>query len=257
MTGPLRSGLYRGVVTHARFRPRAHRLRYRLFMTVLDLDELPALDHRLRLFGHNRHGLISFHDKDHLGGTGELKAEVLAALAKAGIDLEGGRVQLLCMPRVLGFVFNPISVYFCLRSDGAVAAMLYEVNNTFGGRHSYLIPVQSAADGLIRQSCDKGFHVSPFMDMAMRYRFQVAPPSGEATLAIDGDDAEGPMIAARFHGRRRELTDAAVLAAFLAHPLLALSVLAAIHWEAVKLLLKGLRLRPGAPTPADPVTVVR
>lgn len=252
----MKSGLYRGWVTHARFRPRAHRLRYRLFMTLLDLDELPALDSRLRLFGHNRRGLFSFHDKDHLSGTGDLKAEVLAALGQAGITLDGGRVQLLCMPRVLGFVFNPISVYFCRTADGAVAAMLYEVNNTFGGRHSYLIPVRDGADGAIRQACDKGFHVSPFMDMAMRYRFEVDPPSGEVGLSVDGDDAEGPVIAARFVGRRRELTDRQVLSAFLAHPLLALSVLAAIHWEAVKLLVKGLRLKPGAPTPSNPVTVI-
>jgi DUF1365 family protein len=250
----MNSGLYPGVVTHARLRPRIHRLRYRLFMTLLDLDELPALNHRLRLFGHNRRGLISFHDKDHLAGTGDLKAEVLAALDRAGIDLSGGRVRVLCMPRVLGFVFNPISVYFCHRPGGAVAAMLYEVNNTFGQRHSYLIPVEAGGEGPI---CDKAFHVSPFMDMALRYRFETSPPGDAAMLVVDADDAQGPMIATAFRGRRRDLTDAGVLAAFLAHPLLALSVLAAIHWEAVKLLLKGLRLKPSPPAPADPVTVVR
>ena len=251
------SGLYRGVVTHARLRPRVHRLRYRLFMTLLDLDELPALDRSLRLFGHNRRGLISFHDKDHLAGTGDLKAEVLQALDRAGVDLRGGGVRVLCMPRVLGFVFNPISVYFCHRPDGGVAAMLYEVNNTFGQRHSYLLPVRASDDGVIRQSCDKGFHVSPFMDMALRYRFETSPPGDAAVLVVDADDAEGPMIATAFNGRRRELTDAGVLAAFLAHPLLALTVLAAIHWEAVKLLLKGLRLKPSPPAPAETVTVVR
>ena len=254
----MKSGLYPGVVTHARFRPRAHRLRYRLFMTLLDLDELPDLDRRLRLFGHNRPGLISFHDKDHLGGTGDLKAEVLAALDRAGVALDGGSIGLLCMPRVLGWAFNPISVYVCRRADGAVAAMLYEVNNTFGGRHTYLIPAgEPAADGAIVQSCAKALHVSPFMDMAMRYRFRVRPPGRDATLVIDGDDAEGPVIAAAFSGRRRALTDPGILRAVVAHPLLALSVLAAIHWEAVKLLLKGLRLRPGPPGPGDPLTLAR
>jgi DUF1365 family protein len=258
VTETVKSGLYRGVVTHARLRPRPHRLRYRLFMTLLDLDELPALDRRLRLFGHNRRGLISFHDKDHLAGTGDLKAEVLAALDRAGVDLHGGSVRVLCMPRVLGFVFNPISVYYCHRADGAVAAMLYEVNNTFGQRHSYLIPVTGGGgDGSIRQACDKGFHVSPFMDMALRYRFKTAAPDEDVMLAVDADDALGPMIVTGFRGRRHEMTDAGVLGAFLAHPLLALAVLAAIHWEAVKLLLKGLRLKPSPPAPEETVTVVR
>ncbi len=250
------SGLYRGVVAHARARPRAHRLRYRIFMTLLDLDELPDLGRRLTLFGHNRPGLIAFHDRDHLQGTGDLKAEVGALLDEAGLDA-GGAVRVLCMPRVLGFVFNPISVYFCHRPDGALEAILYEVNNTFGQRHAYLIPVTGPRDGAIRQSCDKAFHVSPFMDMAMRYHFEVTPPGQDVRLAVDGHDAEGPMIATSFRGARRDLTDAAILRTFLAHPLLSFAVLAGIHWEAVKLLLKGLRLKPGPPAPQEPVTIVR
>ncbi len=257
MSGPRHSGLYRGVVTHARMRPRLHRLRYHIFMTLLDLGELERLDRSLRLFGHNRAGLISFYDTDHLSGRGGLKAEVEGLLDRAGIDIGGGAIRLLCMPRVLGFVFNPISVYFCHRSDGSAAAMLYEVNNTFGQRHAYLIPVEPSKDQAIIQCCDKALHVSPFMDMAMRYHFRTAPPGDEAVLAIDGHDSQGPMIAAAFHGRREALTDGAILKAFAAHPLLSLTVLAAIHWEAVKLLLKGLRLRGGAPAPPEPVTIQR
>jgi DUF1365 family protein len=258
---PAASGLYAGVVTHARLRPRAHRLRYRIFMMLLDLDEAPALSRRLRLFSHNRAGLISFHDRDHLEGSdAPLREQVDAALARAGLDLKGGLVRLLCMPRVLGFVFNPISVYFCHRPDGALGAVLYEVNNTFGQRHSYLIPVKAAdanAEGGIAQSCDKHFHVSPFMDMALRYHFRTAPPGDAARLIVDAHDAQGPIIAAAFHGERAEMSDAAILRTFLAHPLLALAVLAGIHWEAVKMLLKGLRLKPSPPAPAEPITVVR
>lgn len=224
-------------------------------MTLLDLDELPDLDRSLRLFSHNRAGLLSFHDKDHLSGQGALRVEVEGHLARAGIDLSGGAIRLLCMPRVLGFVFNPISVYFCHRPDGAPAAMLYEVNNTFGQRHAYLIPVAAGDEGAIVQSCAKALHVSPFMDMDMRYRFETAPPSETATLSIDGHDGEGPLIATSFLGRRRSLTDAEILRAFAAHPLLGLAVLAAIHWEAVKLLLKGIRLRGGAAQPPDPVSL--
>ena len=257
MTERFASGLYHGVVTHARLRPRAHRLRYRIFMTLLDLDELPRLDRSLRLFGHNRRGLIGFHDKDHLGGEGQLRAEVDAILARADIDLQGGPVRLLCMPRVLGFVFNPISVYFCHRRDGALAAMLYEVNNTFGDRHSYLIPVADPDAAVIAQACDKALHVSPFMDMDMTYRFEVTPPDDEARLVVDGRDAQGPMITAAFRGRREDLSDRAILKAFAAHPLLSVAVLAAIHWEAVKMLLKGLKLKPGARAPEQPVSVAR
>ena len=257
MSDPFQSGLYRGVVAHTRFRPRTHRLRYRIFMTLLDLDELPRLDGRLRLFGYNRAGLISFHDKDHLSGEGGLKAEVEALLARAGIDLDGGAIRVLCMPRVLGFVFNPISVYFCHHRDGAPAAMLYEVNSTFGERHSYLIPVTDPGPGRIVQSCAKALHVSPFMDMAMRYHFETAPPGEAARLSVDGHDSQGALLVASFRGRREAMTDGSILKAFLAHPLLSLAVLAAIHWEAVRLLMKGLRLRGGVPAPPEPVTIQR
>ena len=257
--GRARSGLYSGVVGHTRLRPRTHRLRYKIFMLLLDLDEAEGLSRTRRLFGYNRRALVSFHDRDHLDGSGlPLRDQVQAALARAGLDLGGGPIRLLCMPRVLGFVFNPISVYFCHHADGSLGAMLYEVNNTFGQRHSYLIPVQGRAEGRpIEQSCAKAFHVSPFMDMAMRYDFTVEPPGDDVRLIVDGADAEGPMIATAFRGRRSELTDGGILKAFLAHPLLSLAVLAAIHWEAVKLLAKGVRLKPSPPAPRDPITLVR
>jgi DUF1365 family protein len=254
------SGLYAGVTHHARFRPRVHRLRYRLFMMLLDLDEAPDLSGRLKLFGYNRPGLMSVHDRDHLaGGDQPLAGQVRAYLAQAGLDLGNGAIRLLSMPRVLGFVFNPISVYFCHRPDGGLGAILYEVNNTFGQRHSYLIPVrrEDAHAAQVAQDCDKRLHVSPFMEMEMRYHFQAGPPGEAVRLVVDAHDPEGLKLAASFEGRRRELTDAAILKAFLAHPLLALAVLAGIHWEAVKLLLKGLRLKPSPPHPIDPVTVVR
>jgi DUF1365 family protein len=260
MGGEHASGLYSGLVTHARFRPHIHRLRYRIFMLLLDLDEAPALGDGLKLFGHNRAGLVSFHDRDHLAGSDQpLRDQIEAELEAAGLDLHGGPIRLLCMPRVLGFVFNPISVYFCHSPNGALGAILYEVNNTFGQRHCYLIPVKSedVKGGEVHQACDKVFHVSPFMEMAMRYQFQTAAPGDEARLIVNGADAEGPMLAAAFRGARTPLTDRAILKAFAAHPLLSLAVLAGIHWETVKMLLKGLRLRPNPPAPTRPVTVVR
>lgn len=159
------------------------------------------------------------------------------------------------MPRVLGMVFNPLTVYFCHRADGGLQAMLYEVNNTFGQRHSYLIPVTGDVRGALRQRCDKRFYVSPFMDMGLSYAFRVTLPDESLSLGVDAHDAAGPVLLAAFTGRRRPLTDARLLAAFLAHPLLAGRVLGGIHWGALKLWWKGMRLRPRPAPPAEAVTI--
>ena len=251
------SGLYQGLVVHQRLRPRRHRLRYRIFQLLLDLDELAALDRGLRLFGHNRPALVGFHDRDHGPGEGApLRSYVEAELGKAGIDLGGGPIRLLCMPRVLGQVFNPLSLYFCHRPSGELAAILYEVNNTFGERHSYLIPVEGPAR-TIRQACDKGFYVSPLQEMAMRYDFTVRAPKEDLFVGIVSSDAHGPMLHAAFTARRSELSDGAILKAFLGAPLLMLKVLAGIHWEALRTWLKGARFHARPPLPAEAVTVVR
>ena len=245
------SALYEGAVIHRRFRPRPHHLRYRLFSFFLDLDEIPKLAGRLRLFSHNRFNCFAFFDRDHGDGSATpLRAQVEQLLRQAGLDPEGGAIRLLCMPRVLGHVFNPISIFYCHGCDGALQAMLYEVNNTFGQRHLYFIPVApGGAGGIIRQTCEKRFYVSPFMDMAMTYDFRLRVPAASLSVVIHGRDAEGLMIAASQVGERRPLTDAALLSAFCRFPLMTLKVVAGIHWEALRLWLKGnkLRVRPTAP----------
>jgi DUF1365 family protein len=251
------SGLYEGLVVHQRLRPRRHRLRYRIFQLLLDLDELDVVDRRLRLFAHNRPALISFHDRDHGPGDGRpLRPYVEDQLARAGLDLQGGRIQVLCMPRVLGQVFNPLTLYFCWRRTGRLEAILYEVNNTFGERHSYLIPVEQPAGEVVRQACDKAFYVSPLQDMAMRYDFAVRPPGSDLFVAVDSSDEDGAMLHAAFSARRAELTDGALLRAVLAAPLLMLKVMAGIHWEALRIWLKGARFHSRPPAPAEAVTVV-
>ncbi|MSP29622.1 MAG: DUF1365 domain-containing protein [Acetobacteraceae bacterium] len=252
------SALYVGAVTHRRLRPRPHRMRYRVFSLLLDLDELPALHTRLRLFSHKRFNLFGFDERDHADGTGApLRGWVERHLADAGIDLAGGPIRLLAMPRVLGYGFNPLSVYFCHHRDGRLVALLHQVHNTFGERHSYLIPVttpETASD--IRQDCAKTFHVSPFMAMDMRYEFRVRAPDAKLNIVIRGTDANGPIIVAAMAAEQRELTDAALLGAFLHTPLLTLKVILGIHWEALRLWRKGLRLHGKPPPPAEEVSIV-
>ena len=238
------SAIYDGSVTHQRLTPRRHRLRYRLFQLCLDLDELPALDARLRLFAHNRFAVFSLHDRDHLAGEPwPLRPQVAAILRRAGIEIDGGPIRLLCMPRVLGYVFNPLSIYYCHRPSGELAAAVLEVNNTFGERHCYV--VEAAGGSVVRRGCAKTFFVSPFLGLDMTYDFRLAAPAERVTTAILGRGSDGgPVIAAAFSGARRELDDGRLARAFCSHPLLTLKVVAAIHWEAAKLLAKGVKLQP-------------
>lgn len=249
-----RSGLYPGVVSHTRLKPRRHALRYRIFMLLLDLDELPVLDRRLRLFSLKRFNLTGFDARRHGDGSATpLKAQVEAQLAAAGLA-HGGSVRMLAMPRILGAGFNPLTVYWCHGPDGALSAILYEVNNTFGERHSYLIPAEDAP--VVTQACDKDFYVSPFMDMDLKYTFRVRAPAEQVQVLVDVDDADGRLLRTGFVAQRRELTDRNLLLAWLTHPWMTAGVLGAIHWEALFIWLKGgkIRRRPAKPTWA--VTVV-
>jgi DUF1365 family protein len=254
--------LYAGPVMHQRLKPLRHRLHYRVYSLLLDLDELASL--RLRCFSVGRFNLFSFHPADHGDGSATtaagLRAHVDAKLQEASLPT-GGAVRLLAMPRVLGYAFNPLSLWFCHAQDGRLQALIYEVNNTFGQRHSYLIEVDPAADGdegVIAQRCDKQLYVSPFLGMAMHYRFRITPPGERLGVGIsvhdDGDDA---VLNARFDAERRPLTDTQLLRAFFTHPLLTLKVVAGIHWEALRLWIKGARLHDRPAAPASPMTVVR
>jgi DUF1365 family protein len=238
----LASGLYCGLVSHARVKPRKHQLAYRVFMLLVDLDELPDL--KLKTLGVGRFNLFGFDPKRFGDGSGRpLKAQIESTLGEAGIAT-GGPIRMLAMPQILGRAFNPLTVYFCHTPKGALSAILYEVNNTFGERHSYLIPAPNAA--LVKQGCAKGFYVSPFMDMDLTYAFRILRPEERVLVAVDTSDAEGLILAASFCGERRELTDAALLKAWLTHPWMTIGVVAAIHIEALQIWLKGekVRMRP-------------
>ncbi|MDQ0455505.1 DUF1365 domain-containing protein [Rhizobium paknamense] len=235
------SALYRGEVVHQRFKPKRHALRYRVFSLLIDLDELPLLDRGLKLFGHNRRAVFSVHDSDHgHGKKGGLRAWVAERLAEAGLERGGAQVTMLCYPRIFGYVFNPLTVYFCRDGDGVLTAILYEVCNTFHERHTYIIPVAPDADGAIRHACAKEMYVSPFVPMDCLYRFRIQPPADGVMIAIHESDPEGPLLFASFQGRREGLTDGSLLRALFSYPLMTLKVMGAIHWEALRLWLKGV-----------------
>lgn len=259
MPGPLsRSALYVGEVIHRRRRPRRHDLRYRCYWMLLDLDEIGQQAAGPALFSLERFNLFSFYRRDHGDGSQtSLREQAEAKLAAAGIESDGGRITLLAMPRLLGYAFNPLSLYFCHRRDGTLRAILYEVHNTFGERHTYVLPVKDEAAGTgdhpVEQACDKVFHVSPFMAMEMSYRFRVRLPQEKVSIAIAGHDQGGLMITAALSARRQALTDASLLKVFFAIPLVTFKVIAAIHYEALRLWLKRIPFyrHPGHPPSSE------
>lgn len=229
------NAIYNGVVTHARVSPARHSFRYRVFSLLLDLDELDTFAARSRLFAHNGRGVVSFHDKDHGDGR-PLREWVKTKLSEANIDTDG-RIEVLCYPRLWGFVFNPLSVWFCRDADGSLAAIIYEVHNTFGERHAYVLPA-ATNDGAVHQDCAKDFYVSPFLSMDCAYRFRVEQPGDGVLIAIRESEAGNPVLNAAFSGTRQTLSDGNLALAVLRHPLMTLKIVAAIHFEAVRLWLK-------------------
>lgn len=234
------SALYGGTVVHTRLRPKRHKLSYRVFSLLLDLDELDDLGARLRLFAHNGPAIFSFHDKDHGDGTpAGLRAWAEAQLKAAGFSIARPSIRVLCYPRIWGYVFNPLTVFFCSDERGTLRAILYEVTNTFGERRTYVI--RTDGQGPVEHSCAKELYVSPFVPMDCTYHFHIAPPESSVVVRINETDAEGLLLVASFAGKRQALTDATLLRALLTYPLMTLKVSLAIHWEAFKLWRKGVK----------------
>lgn len=247
--------LYAGSVMHCRLRPFRHRFRYAVRPLLIDLDRLSRLSARLRLLGVDRRGIVSFWQKDHGPGDGRpLRVWVDAMLARHGLAPAQGRVRLLCFPRVFGQAFNPLSIYFCEDADGGLHALIYQVNNTFGERHFYVHGVErQPAEAPVRHVCEKDFYVSPFIAMDSTYRFRVDVPDDRLRLLIRQSVPEGEQLVASMTGRRIPLTDAALARMALTAPLAGFKIVAAIHWQALKLWLKGARYHAhparGAGTP--------
>jgi hypothetical protein len=188
---------------HARLKPIGQRFSYRVMSLLIDLNRLDEADRQSPLFGIDRAALYSFHEKDHGERDGSsLCAYAQRRAAEHGISLTGGRVMLLCYPRLLGYTFNPLSVYFCYGADDRLVQIIYEVRNTFGEIQSYVLPVrpENVSAAGVRQAQDKLFYVSPFVEMAMRYHFRISPPGEQVKLHILETDPEGPLLAAHLFG---------------------------------------------------------
>jgi DUF1365 family protein len=237
----VKSAVYQGNVVHRRLAPTTHRLSYRVFSFYLALDELDTLTQRLRLFSYNRFNLFSFYDNDH--GPGEnssLKRHIDCLLQKHGVKLDQAKVMILCYPRVLGYVFNPLTVYYCHDKNDVLKVVIYEVNNTFGERHSYVIPIDPAEPQ--HQSCTKTLSVSPFTRNEGDYRFHLQGPDDNILVGVDLREGGAPVLKTYFTGKRSILSDRHLLWLAIAYPFMTLKVIIGIHFEALRLWLKGLRL---------------
>ena len=245
-----------GSVMHARMGEPSHRFTYKVFNLLVDVDRLDELAARVPGFAHNRFALAAVHDRDHGARDGSpLGPHVRGLMAEAGRPVDDGRVLLLCYPRILGYVFNPLSVYYVYDGTGALAGLVYEVRNTFGEMHTYVAPIEPGecrAAG-IRQTREKLFFVSPFIDMDMVYHFRMAPPAREVRVRILETADDKPLLAATFSGTRIPFTAGNLLRQCLRIPLLTFKVISAIHFEALRLWIKGAPFffRSAPPEPAS------
>ena len=256
MSAPAGSALYRGVVRHARLEPFEHRFAYRVYYGLFDIGDLDDLGRRHRLFSYGRFNLFSLDPEDHGAGDGpSLRPWAEDLLADAGVDLEGGTILLLAMPRILGFVFNPISEWYVYGPDGTLRAVIHEVRNTFGDKHAYVVPVEPGRP--IRHAATKAMHVSPFVDMEATYEFTMTEPGKRLSLLIDEHTAEGHLLRASLVATRLPFSDGNLLRLFVTHPLVTLKVLGAIHWQALLLWRKGAPFRRRPQPPSRTVSLVR
>ena len=243
MTAELRSGLYPGTVMHGRLAPVRHAFRYRVFSCLFDLDELHTLDRRLRLFSLDGFNLVSLQETDFTEGDG-LKAHTDRLASQAGFGGRRLRCLMLAYPRLLGYAFNPLTVFFWLDENGRTVLVAYQVNNTFGERVTYVIPLDDPSANTIHQQCDKRLYVSPFNPATgLRYSFHVTPPGGkELTVGVAVRQDGAPLLKTFFRGERHALDDAGLIRAIAATGWMTLKVIAGIHYEAARLWLKGLAL---------------
>ena len=235
------SSIYNGTVIHKRFKPKVHFFKYKVFSILIDISEINLLHKNLKIFSHNRFNIISFYDADHGPRDGTLVKEwVIKNLKDNQIDTKDIKIKLLCYPRIFGFVFNPLSVFFIYNKKSELISILYEVKNTFDEQHTYIFKNREN-ENLIKHTCKKKFHVSPFIEMNCTYFFKILKPGDKISVIIDQYDEEGKLLYASQDGSRIELNNKNLFLSYLKHPLMTFKIIAAIHFEAFKLWIKGIK----------------
>ncbi len=236
------SSIYNGTVIHKRFKPKNHFFKYSVFSLLIDLSELDQLDKDIKFFSFNKLNLISFFEKDHGGRDGSsLIKWVKKNLDENNIHSKNIKIKLLCYPRILGYVFNPLSVFFIYDFNEKLISILYEVKNTFGEQHTYIFKVEDNLN-LFQHNCSKKFHVSPFIEMDCNYFFRILKPGERLSVIIDQYQANEKILYASQDGKRANLNSKELLKSYLKHPLMTFKIISAIHFEAFKLWTKGIKL---------------
>jgi len=235
------SYIYNGNVIHKRFKPKIHFFKYKVFSLLIDLSELELLNKNLKIFSYNKFNIVSFYDIDHGARDGSsIRGWVIDNLKKNYIDTKNIQIKLLCYPRIFGYVFNPLSVFYIYDNNSNLISVLYEVKNTFGEQHTYIFKTD-INQNLIQHMCKKKFHVSPFIEMDCIYFFRLLKPGKKISIIIDQNDQEGKILYASQDGVRCELTNANFIKSYLKHPLMTFKIILAIHFEAFKLWSKGIK----------------
>ena len=237
----INSSIYNGQVIHKRFKPKVHSFRYDVFSLLIDLSELETLDKQVNFFSYNKFNWISFYDKDHGDRDGSsLINWVQKNLRKNNISTENIKIKILCYPRIFGFVFNPLSVFYVYNSNENLISILYEVKNTFGEQHTYIFRIEKDAN-LIQNNCSKKFHVSPFIQMNCNYFFRLLKPGNKISVIIDQYENKDKILYASQDGIRTDFNTKYLVKSFLNHPLMTFKIIIAIHYEAFKLWSKGIK----------------
>tara|TARA_Y100000590_G_scaffold134353_1_gene153673 strand:+ start:1968 stop:2738 length:771 start_codon:yes stop_codon:yes gene_type:complete len=237
-----KSCIYSGFVTHRRFKPKRHFFKYRTFSLLIDLNEIKDLEKNIKIFSYNNFNILSFYDKDHGPRDGNSLIDwTKKTLLKAKINIGAGTIKLLCYPRFFGYVFNPLSIFFCYDDNSQLKAILYEVKNTYNEQHTYVFSVSNSSN-LILHKCNKKFYVSPFIEMETFYNFRLLNPNATLNVFIKQSDKEGTLLTACQVGKKIEMSSRNLLFQFLRHPLMSLKVILAIHFEALRLWVKGVKL---------------
>ena len=237
----INSSIYNGQVIHKRFKPKGHYFKYNVFSLLIDLSELETLDKKVSFFSYNRFNLIIFHEKDHGERNGSSLVEwVHNNLKKNNISTEDIKIKILCYPRIFGFVFNPLSVFYVYNSNDQLISILYEVKNTFGEQHTYIFRVEKDAN-LIQNNCSKKFHVSPFIEMNCNYFFRLLKPGNKISVIIDQYDTQDKILYASQDGVRSDFNTKCLVKSYLKHPIMTFKIILAIHYEAFKLWTKGIK----------------